>query len=57
MNKIFDIVRAELLKELSPDNTMVAHMDDTLLKKTGRHVPGTAWRRDPLGPQFKNNFI
>lgn len=57
MNLIFDIVRAELLKELSSDNIIVAHMDDTLLKKSGRHVPGTAWRRDPLGPPFQTNFI
>lgn len=57
MNKIFDTVRAELLKELSSDNVIVAHMDDTVLKKSGRHVPGTAWRRDPLGPPFQTNFI
>ncbi len=57
MNKIFDMVRAEVLKELSPDTMIVAHMDDTLLKKSGRHVPGTAWRRDPLGPPFQTNFI
>jgi hypothetical protein len=36
---------------------IVAHMDDTILKKTGRHIPGTAWRRDPLGPPFQTNFI
>jgi hypothetical protein len=36
---------------------IVAHMDDTILKKTGRHVPGTGWRRDPLGPPFQTNFI
>lgn len=36
---------------------IVAHMDDTILKKTGRHIPGTSWRRDPLGPPFQTNFI
>jgi hypothetical protein len=32
-------------------------MDDTILKKTGRKVHGTGWRRDPLGPPFQANFI
>jgi hypothetical protein len=32
-------------------------MDDTIIKKTGRKIPGTAWRRDPLGPAFHTNFI
>lgn len=36
---------------------IVAHMDDTLIKKTGKKIPGTAWRRDPLGPAFHPNFI
>jgi hypothetical protein len=36
---------------------IVAHMDDTILKKTEMHIPGTAWRRDQLGPRFQTNFI
>jgi len=32
-------------------------MDDTVIKKTGKRIPGTAWRRDPLGPHFQTNFI
>ncbi|MEM0941064.1 MAG: hypothetical protein AAF600_12290 [Bacteroidota bacterium] len=32
-------------------------MDDTILKKTGKKIPGTSWRRDPLGPPFHTNFI
>lgn len=36
---------------------MVAHMDDTILKKTGRKISGASWRRDPLGPPFQTNFI
>lgn len=31
-------------------------MDDSLLHKTGRRIPGTAWRRDPLGPPFQVQF-
>lgn len=44
--------------ELSPpSNYVVAHMDDTIIRKTGKKIPGTSWRRDPLGPPFHTNFI
>lgn len=39
------------------DGMILAHMDDTVIKKTGRKIPGTSWRRDPLGPSFHTNFI
>jgi len=55
--KLFDVARLGVLQELGAQQMIVAHMDDTLLKKTGRHIPGTAWRRDPLGPHFQTNFI
>ncbi|AXI99521.1 DDE superfamily endonuclease [Cyclonatronum proteinivorum] len=43
---------------LAPDNApVIAHIDDTLLKKTGRKVHGAKWQRDPLGPAFHTNFI
>jgi hypothetical protein len=57
ISKLFDVVRSGVLQELSDRKMIVAHMDDTILKKTGRHIPGTAWRRDPLGPPFQTNFI
>lgn len=56
-SKLFDVVRSGVLQELGQQQMIVAHMDDTLLKKTGRHIPGAAWRRDPLGPPFQTNFI
>lgn len=56
-SKLFEVVRTGVLQELEPQQMIVAHMDDTILKKTGRHIPGTAWRRDPLGPPFQTNFI
>jgi hypothetical protein len=31
--------------------------DDTLLRKTGRKIPGVAWARDPLGPHFQVNLV
>lgn len=57
ISKMFDVIQSHILKENEQEPEIVAHLDDTLLKKTGRHVPGTAWRRDPLGPPFHTNFI
>ena len=56
-SKLFDVARWGVLQELGSQQMIVAHMDDTILKKTGRNIPGTAWRRDPLGPHFQTNFI
>ena len=47
----------EASQELKDQSKIVIHMDDTILKKTGRKIPGTSWRRDPLGPPFHTNFI
>ena len=57
VSRCFDVARTNILKELTTQDSIVAHMDDTILKKTGLKVPGTAWRRDPLGPPFQTNFI
>ena len=56
-SRLFDVTRSGVLQELGQQQSIVVHMDDTILKKTGRHIPGTAWRRDPLGPPFQTNFI
>ncbi len=32
-------------------------LDDTILRKTGKCIPGTAYRRDPLGPPFNINLV
>ncbi len=54
---LFAPVLREVLGRLEPNQPLVAMMDDTLLRKRGRHVYGTGWRRDPLGPPFATNFI
>ncbi len=56
-SKLFKVARTGVLQELEQQEMIVVHMDDTILKKTGRNIPGTAWRRDPLGPPFQTNFI
>ena len=56
-SKLFEVACSGTLQELEQQPWIVGHMDDTILKKTGLHIPGTAWRRDPLGPPFQTNFI
>lgn len=50
-----------ILKEVASiqasSENIVAHMDDTLIRKKGKKIPGTGWRRDPLGPPFHTNFV
>lgn len=57
IDKMFEVIQQNVLKENQQEEMIIAHVDDTILKKTGRQVPGTAWRRDPLGPAFRTNFI
>jgi len=58
LKDIFGVIRKQvvLLNE-SEDRYIYAHMDDTLLRKTGKKIYGSGWLRDPLGPPFANNFI
>ncbi len=54
---LFTVIRRNGLKLMSNQEYVVAHMDDTLIHKVGKKIPGTSWRRDPLGPPFHTNFI
>jgi len=42
---------------LEANAPMVAAMDDTILRKTGKRTPGVKYRRDPLSPPFHINFV
>lgn len=55
--KLFAPARRALLGKLAPGSAVIAHLDDTRLPKRGRKVKGASWHRDPLGPQFRPNFI
>jgi hypothetical protein len=57
VEKLFDVSLASTIEELESTQMIIGHMDDTIVKKTGKKIPGTAWRRDPLGPPFHTNFI
>jgi hypothetical protein len=41
-------------KEGDPVRILV---DDTLLRKTGKRIPGAAYARDPLSPPFNTNLV
>jgi hypothetical protein len=56
-DKLFEVATKVCLEQLSPRQLIVAHMDDTILRKVGKTIHGTGWRRDPLGPAFHTNFI
>jgi len=44
--------------ELSPPGApFVTAMDDTLIRKTGTKIPGTAYGRDPMSPPFHVNLV
>jgi len=51
---IFDHLAALLPSEQAP---VVAALDDTLCRKTGRHIPGVTYARDPLSPPFHVNLV
>lgn len=57
VEKLFVPITAGLLEFLPPGAPLVVGMDDTILEKTGRKIPGTGYRRDPLSPPFHVNFI
>jgi hypothetical protein len=56
-DRLFDVSLQVCLEQLSPKQIIVAHLDDTVIRKVGKTIPGTGWRRDPLGPAFHTNFI
>jgi DDE superfamily endonuclease len=55
--QIFSVIRRHVLAQLPPQAPLCVAIDDSLLRKTGIRIPGVAWRRDPLGPHFQNNFV
>lgn len=57
IDEVFAVARRAVCKRLPEDKPLVALLDDTLLRKRGRKIAGTSWRRDPLGPPFTTNFI
>jgi len=57
MPDIFSVVRRGIADQLPAGVPFRAVLDDSLLRRSGLHTPGVAWRRDPLGPRFQTNFV
>jgi hypothetical protein len=55
--KIFQRVRAEVEQCGQPGDSLVVAMDDSILRKTGRRIFGSGYRRDPMSPPFQVNFV
>jgi len=54
---LFAVARRAVLAALPPQAPVRAFLDDSLLRRSGLHTPGVAWRRDPLGPHFQTNLV
>jgi hypothetical protein len=54
---IFNQVRRQVDELALPSRPLCVALDDTILRKVGKCIPGTAYRRDPLGPAFNLNLV
>lgn len=54
---IFREVRQQAEELADRGQTLSVALDDTILRKRGRMIPGAAYRRDPLGPPFAVNLV
>jgi hypothetical protein len=54
---LFEPLMRGVLEFLPAGTPFVTALDDTHLKKTGTHIPGVGYRRDPLSPAFHTNLI
>jgi hypothetical protein len=56
-NDIFNQIRKEVHSLNEGKKLLITALDDTLLPKTGKKIPGVKFARDPMGPPFQVNFI
>jgi hypothetical protein len=56
-NHIFNQVRKEVQAFNEGKKLLITAVDDSLLPKTGKKIPGVKYARDPMGPPFRVNFI
>jgi hypothetical protein len=47
----------EVEGQLRPQAPLVVALDDTLVRKSGPHIAGVGYKRDPLGPAFQTNLV
>jgi hypothetical protein len=54
---VFNQIRHHLQESLPAQSPLVVAMDDSLLRKSGRKIPGANYQRDPMSPPFHVNFV
>jgi hypothetical protein len=54
---LFAPAQTSVLNAVAQDRYFTVMMDDTLIRKRGRKISGTGWKRDPLGPAWHTNFV
>lgn len=54
---LFGHARDALPEALPAGVPLVAAIDDTIVRKTGKKIHGSGWKRDPLGPAFQTNLV
>lgn len=54
---IFSQIRKEVQDLNQGRQVLITALDDSLLRKTGKKIPGVKYARDPMGPPFQVNFV
>lgn len=54
---IFEQIRRQIDTRHSDTGALCVALDDTILRKVGKRIPGAAYRKDPLGPPFNINLV
>ena len=57
VSELFDVSKRHLLARMPRGTAVVAALDDTKLRKSGKHTPGVSYQRDPMSPPFHPNLI
>ena len=55
--ELFASIRRGAQQSLAQEEALTVAMDDSILRKSGRQIPGVGYRRDPLSPPFHVNFV
>jgi hypothetical protein len=50
--ELYGQIRRGVQESLQPDEALLVAMDDSILRKSGRKIPGVGYRRDPLSPSL-----
>ncbi len=56
-SRVFSQIRQEVQALTPAKQALITALDDSLLRKTGKKIPGVKYARDPMGPPFQVNFV